>query len=243
MTDTSISTQDLLHQGDILIEGLLPYSSNYTFLVLVTHEEQTIRAVYKPRRGERPLWDFPQGSLYRREVAAYLFSEVTGFSFVPETVVRVGPLGIGALQLFIDHDPDIHLLTMQHVGGFEQDLLRLAAFDYIINNADRKSGHCLQGHDGRFWAIDHGICFHQDDKLRTVLWDFAGQSLPEEVARSLYQVRTWFEQESSSQYHKVSRLINPAEMYALHERLTHILTTGTYPLPPQQRRYIPWPPV
>lgn len=231
----------LLSYGEIEIEGLLPYSSNYTLLTAVAYRGVRSLAVYKPRRGERPLWDFPRGTLYKREVAAYLVSEALGFALVPATVARDGPYGLGALQLYIENDQESHLFTMQREGGYEADIARLAAFDYLINNADRKSGHCLKGLDKRLWAIDHGICFHCEYKLRTVLWDFVGQPFPPDVANALYRFKAGLEQRDATA-RRLDELLDATEMRALRRRLNSMVSTGTYPGPGSGPN-VPWPPV
>lgn len=232
---------ELLSCGEIQVDGLLPYSSNYTLLTTVEYKGVQALAVYKPRRGERPLWDFPRGTLYKREVAAYAVSELLGFSLVPPTVVCDGPYGIGALQLFIENDQESHLFSMQREGRYEEDIRKLAAFDYLINNADRKSGHCLKGVDNRLWAIDHGICFHTEYKLRTVLWDFVGQPFPTEVSNALYCFKTRLDQRDPAGRH-IEDLLDAAEMRALRRRLNAMITTGTYPHPGPGPN-VPWPPV
>jgi hypothetical protein len=232
---------ELLSYGELEPEGLLPYSSNYTLLTTVTYQGICILAVYKPRQGERPLWDFPHGTLYRREVAAFLVSEALHFSFVPPTVVREGPYGIGALQFFIHNDQESHLMTMQREGCFDDDILRLAAFDYLINNADRKSGHCLKGLDNRLWAIDHGISFHHEYKLRTVLWDFVGQPFPPEIASALRNFKVCLEQREGVTQ-QLEAMLSQTEMHALHKRAQRLVRLGTYPRPGAGPN-IPWPPV
>ncbi len=232
---------ELLTKGHLEVEGILPYSSNYTLLARVEQNDLQALAVYKPCRGERPLWDFPRGTLYQREVAAYLVSEALDFDLVPPTVLREGPYGIGALQLFIDHDEDAHLFTMQQEGGFEEIILQLAAFDCLINNADRKSGHCLKGKDGRLWAIDHGISFHHEYKLRTVLWDFVGQPFPADVAVALNCVKMQLDQQDRLAQ-TLAGLLNSGEMRALRRRLNSLVSTGVYPAPGPGPN-VPWPPV
>jgi hypothetical protein len=219
----------------------LPYSSNYILLVTVEYKGLRTLAVYKPRRGERPLWDFPRGTLYQREVAAYLVSEALDFALVPPTVARDGPYGIGALQLFIDSDPEAHLMTMQREGCFEDALFRLAAFDYLINNADRKSGHCLKGTDNRLWAIDHGITFHHEYKLRTVLWDFVGQPLPTGIAAALKRFENCLKQHDPLA-RELEQLLDQVEMKALRRRLRKMVSSDVYPSPGSGPN-IPWPPV
>lgn len=235
------STLEVLSRGTIEIEGMLPYSSNYTLLAQVEYQGVQALAVYKPCRGERPLWDFPRGTLYCREVAAYLVNEALEFALVPPTVIRDGPYGIGALQLFIHHDTEAHLFTMQQEGGYEDVLLRLVAFDCLINNADRKSGHCLKGMDGRLWAIDHGICFHHEYKLRTVLWDFVGQPLPAEIATALVCLQQRLERQDSLA-ESLAGLLDRAEMRAFRRRLDTLVKMNVYPTPGPGPN-IPWPPV
>lgn len=230
-----------LAQGEMNIEAAMPYSSNYTLLTSIVHEDLHLLAVYKPQRGERPLWDFPRGTLYRREAAAYVVSEALGFHLVPPTVVRDGPYGVGMVQLFIDNDEEVHLFTMLKQGGYEQEIKQLCAFDCLVNNADRKSGHCLQGRDGRLWAIDHGICFHVEPKLRTVLWDFVGEPLPDEVMAAFTAFRQQLDQ-NDQVAQALHMLLDRAEVKALRRRLNHLLDTGRYP-PPGPGPHVPWPPV
>jgi uncharacterized repeat protein (TIGR03843 family) len=223
------------------VQGMLPWSSNYTLLATVRCDGLQGLAVYKPRRGERPLWDFPRGTLCQREVAAYLLSAALGWTLVPPTVLRDGPHGVGSVQLFIDADQEAHLFTMQKEGGFEQAIERLAAFDVIANNADRKSGHCLKGNDGRLWAIDHGICFHTEPKLRTVLWDYAGQPLAPETLADLRALRDQLDAKDSIIELLVS-LLDRDEQRALRRRLDRLIASGRHP-DPGSGRNVPWPPV
>ncbi len=169
---------ELLRRGEIEVKGRMPWSSNGTFLVHVCLDDEETAAIYKPHRGERPLWDYPSG-LYRREVAVYLVSEFLGWGLVPETVLRDdGPFGPGSLQRFVPAHFEEHYFTMLERPELHQALRTIGLFDLVINNGDRKSGHCLLGEDGRIWAIDHGLCLHEEPKLRTVIWDFAGQPVP-----------------------------------------------------------------
>ena len=220
---------------------MLPWSSNYTLLAVVRYEDMQGLAVYKPQRGERPLWDFPGGTLCRREMAAYLLSADLGWMLVPPTVLRDGPYGIGSVQLYVDCDQEAHLFTMQREGGFEHQIQRLAAFDIIANNADRKSGHCLRGSDGRLWSIDHGICFHAEPKLRTVLWDYAGEPLPDDILADLQALRERTQQEGPF-VKALTGLIDDAEIRAFRRRLDRLVARGVYP-DPGGGRNIPWPPV
>jgi uncharacterized repeat protein (TIGR03843 family) len=231
----------LLAQGELDVRGVLPWSSNYTLLASVRNNGAEGLAVYKPRRGERPLWDFPRGTLCQREVAAYLLSEALGWSLVPPTVLRDGPYGIGSVQLFIDADHEAHLFTMQKEHGYDEAIERLAAFDVVANNADRKSGHCLKGHDGRLWAIDHGICFHVEPKLRTVLWDFASQPIHADILADLCALRERMRSDDTL-IAMIDSLIAPDEAQALRRRLDRLITRGKHPDP--GRGYnVPWPPV
>ncbi|MBK9715877.1 MAG: SCO1664 family protein [Kouleothrix sp.] len=231
----------LLAKGELEVQGMLPWSSNYTLLTSVRADSLQGLAVYKPRRGERPLWDFPRGTLCQREVAAYVLSAALGWSLVPPTVLRDGPYGIGSLQLFIDADQEAHLFTMQKEGAFEQAIERLAAFDVLANNADRKSGHCLRGNDGRLWAIDHGICFHSEPKLRTVLWDYAGRPLRRDILDDLRALRArWKSGDEIAEL--MASLLAADELRALRKRLDRLVDSGRHP-DPGPGRNIPWPPV
>lgn len=231
----------LLAKGEIEVQGMMPWSSNYTLLVTVRDGRQEGLAVYKPRRGERPLWDFPRGTLCQREFAAFLLSEALGWSLVPPTVLRDGPYGYGSVQLYIDCDQDAHLFTMQKEGGYDDQLARLAAFDILSNNADRKSGHCLKGVDGRLWAIDHGICFHAEPKLRTVLWDYAGEPICKEIVEDLCALREDI-RNGGRFIRALEGLLAPEEVRAFRRRLDRLIETGCYP-DPGAARSIPWPPV
>lgn len=231
----------LLALGELEVQGMLPWSSNYTLLVSVRYEDMQGLAVYKPRRGERPLWDFPRGTLCQRELAAYLLSADLGWMLVPPTVLRDGPYGVGSVQLYIDCDQEAHLFTMQREGGYESQIQRLAAFDVIANNADRKSGHCLKGADGRLWSIDHGICFHAEPKLRTVLWDYAGEPLPDDILEDLQGLRERVRADGQL-IKAIGGLIDADEVRAFRRRLDRLVDQRHYPNPGSGRS-VPWPPV
>jgi uncharacterized repeat protein (TIGR03843 family) len=173
---------ELLRHGEIEVLGRMPYSSNATFLVDVCHEGLLAQGIYKPHRGERPLWDFPSG-LFKREAAAFELAEHVGWHLVPPTVVRDGPLGEGSLQLFMPSHFEQHYFTLRDDGDHIEAMQRLCVFDLLANNTDRKSGHVLLGEDGRIWAIDNGLSFHAEFKLRTVIWDFAGEPIPNDIRR------------------------------------------------------------
>jgi hypothetical protein len=229
---------ELLHGGDVEVLGLLPYSSNYTFLAKVTDDETSALAVYKPRRGERPLWDFPAGSLAAREVASWLVSEAAGWCFVPPTVLRRDlPLGEGSLQLFIEHDPERHyfVLMRERLGDFAS----FAAYDVVINNADRKAGHILEDESGRLWGVDHGVTFHVESKLRTVIWHFAGEKLSDELGNILEVLRAALSP-GGEVASRLRPLLSDAEIRAARDRVERLLRTGHFPVPGGERA-LPWP--
>jgi hypothetical protein len=229
----------LLRTGAIEPVGLLPGASNETFLCTIVDGELSSYAVYKPRDGESPLWDFPDGTLYRREMAAYIVGRAIGWDFIPPTLLRDGPFGVGMVQLFIDHDPTEHYLTLE---ASHRDLfMRVAAFDVLINNADRKSGHCLlQKETGRIYVVDHGVAFHVEPKLRTVIWDYAGEPLPPDVKAGLAK----FEQTllAGEVRDVLTELLSREEVEALEARTAGLMRHGSYPQPGPGRPY-PWPPV
>jgi uncharacterized repeat protein (TIGR03843 family) len=232
-------TLTLLAEGEMKLLGLLPGSSNYTFLAHLSADTIDALAVYKPQRGERPLWDFADGTLCLREVAAFLLSQVLGWPRVPPTVLRQGPHGLGAVQLYVDADPDAHYLTFAQKRPAEGQ--HIALFDFIANNADRKSGHCLLDSARRVWCIDHGITFHADYKLRTVIWEFGGQPIPATLLDDLRALESRLAQ-TGPETEGLARLLSPREMDALRQRLDYLLTTKTFPEPGPYRA-IPWPPV
>jgi hypothetical protein len=221
--------------------GLMPNASNYTFLVRLADggsgDGETF-AIYKPRAGETPLWDFPPGTLCLREVAAYEVSHAIGWPSVPPTVLREGPHGAGSVQVFVRFDPWQHYFTLRDLRA--DDLMRVALFDAVANNADRKSGHCLLDEDGHMWVIDHGVCFHPEPKLRTVIWDFAGEPIPEPLAANLAAFADRLSEEPLRS--ALAGLLDPLEVKILRERTTDLLDSGLFPTPGLGRPY-PWPPV
>jgi uncharacterized repeat protein (TIGR03843 family) len=235
--------EQALKQGELELKGQFMLGSNYTFLVTVHHKGRELPAVYKPSRGEQPLWDFPENSLAAREVAAYLLSEALGLKFVPCTVLRDdGPwYGPGSLQQYIDFDPDYHYFTFS-----DEDKARLPAvvlFDLIANNADRKGSHVLvEKETGKLWAIDHGLCFHEEEKLRTVLWDFAGRAIPPNLIALLASVPSLLEP-GSALHEGLRPYLTPAEMAAVVSRAQALLAAGIFPSPPRHRRAFPYPPI
>lgn len=224
---------EVLIGGDIEIEGRMPWSSNGTYLVTVTLGDRWTRAIYKPRQMERPLWDFPAG-LDRREVAAYELSEALGWDLVPHTVLREGPLGQGSVQRFVDADFEEHYFTLFEAGRHPQRLQAMCLLDLLANNTDRKSGHCLVSLGDELFGIDHGLCFHEEFKLRTVIWDFGGQALPDCL---LDDVRTLRDDGLPA---ALESLLRPVEAEALRSRITEVSLMTTFPVDPTGRRY-PWP--
>lgn len=240
---TETQVVETLTEGKIAEKGLLPYSSNHSFLITVQHEKLTLPAVYKPRHGENPLWDFEWGTLCLREAAAYYISHTLDWNLVPPTIVRDGPRGVGSIQLYIPNDEDEHYFTVQADARFAQTFRRLALFDYVINNADRKSGHCLVGADGRIWAIDHGICFHTEYKLRTVIWEYSDASIESDLLDDLQTLHDQLDQAESDLNSVLSTLLTDGERACLAQRVAHLLDTARYPAPLPHRRNYPWPPV
>jgi hypothetical protein len=229
---------DLLTEGEIRPLGLMPRASNYTFLAEVGDGDRTVLAVYKPREGETPLWDFPEGTLCNREVAAYVLSRALGWPAVPPTVLRDGPMGHGSLQLFVKADPRQHFFTLREL--WLDAFMPVATFDVLANNADRKSGHCLRAEDGTIWVVDHGVCFSAEPKLRTVIWEFAGQPVPgghlEDVRRVAGELGSGELRES------LLELLSAREIDATARRANALARAATFPAPGHGRAY-PWPPV
>ncbi len=239
----------LLQTGVMEMAGLLPWSSNYSFLARVRgplgdEPEHEMTAVYKPRQGERPLWDFAAGTLCQREVAAFVISDALGWDIVPPTVLRQGPHGVGSVQQFIKHDPECHYFTIEGSVDFRRALQQFVLFDTLINNADRKGGHVLlqeadnNAASDRLWAIDHGICFHAEYKLRSVIWEFAGMPIPDDLLADLVQFKS-----NLGQIRLALRpLLTGPELLALERRLDRIIEKATF-IQPGPGRHYPWPPV
>jgi uncharacterized repeat protein (TIGR03843 family) len=233
MPTDELEAADILANGDVEIELRMPYSSNATYLVKVSKDDRTLRAIYKPLRGERPLWDFAPG-LHRREVAAYRLAMAMGFDFVPLTLLREGPLGEGSMQLLVDADFEQHYFTLFESREDLHDRFRkIALFDIVANNTDRKSGHVLLDHEGRVWAIDHGLCLAADFKLRTVIWEFGGEEISEPMIGAVERV-------AASLPLEVSSLLDSDEVAAFSERAAWLLEHRRFPVDPSGRRY-PWP--
>lgn len=258
-----------LREGRVTERGLLPYSSNHSFLVVVSHEDLAVPAVYKPQRGESPLWDFEWGTLCKREAAAYALSSALGWNLVPPTVLCEATRGLGSVQFYVQHDADAHYFTVQPDARYATVLRRLVLFDALTNNADRKSGHCLISAEGRLWAIDHGLCFHTEYKLRTVIWEFANEPIDAELLDDLAGLHAQLlgapdphpaapdpadpdapapdaaepDAGAANLADTLCALLAPNEQRALLQRVQALLGAGRFPAPHPQRRNYPWPPV
>ncbi|MFI0514809.1 SCO1664 family protein [Streptomyces sp. WSLK1-5] len=260
----SVTTAELLARGELTVRGQIRDASNAVLHCSVAYDGQEALCVYKPVRGERPLWDFPDGTLAQREVAAYEVSEATGWGLVPPTVLRDGPFGEGMCQLWIEGVPGSELLALvdgeepepgwRAIGLAEVDegrtallvhadderLRRLAVLDAVINNADRKGGHLLPAEGGRLYGIDHGVTFNVENKLRTLLWGWAGEPLPEEAGDVLKGLRKALSGDLAA---RLAALITPAEIDATRARVDALLESGKHPEPSGEWPAIPWPPV
>jgi len=227
--------QSALAFGEYELKGQFMLGSNYTFLVDVHYEGAQYPAVYKPCKGEQPLWDFPDNTLAQREVAAYLLSELLGYHMVPVTVLREdGPHGRGSLQQYIEYDVEYHYFNFTEED--KQLLKPVMLFDLLINNADRKGSHVFfEDSSHKLYLIDHGVCFHEDDKLRSVIWDFAGQAIPQELLAPLSQTDGW--------PRLLEFCLSPREIRALQRRAERLCTTKVFPREPRDRRAFPYPPI
>lgn len=231
--------ETLLAEAEFADCRLLWHSSNYVYLAQLKVDDDTaMAAIYKPLRGETPLWDFPSG-LYKREVAAYRLAKLLGWEFVPPTVARDGPEGVGSLQLFVPHDPKEHFFEMHEVPELVPQLMRIAAFDYVANNADRKGGHCLLDEDRHIWGIDHGLCFHEQYKMRTVIWDWSGDAVPGPFLEDIEAAARAVEERSEAAT-PLLELLSGSERTQLLVRAHKLLADGVFPAPGPHRHY-PWP--
>ena len=227
----------LLEDGEISVEGRLVDASNATLFVTVSDGTNEARAIYKPIAGERPLWDFPDGNLASRERAAYLVSEALGIKCIPLTILRDGPFGAGAVQEWIDIDEQVDLEL--YFRKDEPQLRLVALLDAIINNTDRKIGHLLPRADGKLFVCDHGVTFHEENKLRTVLWQWAGQNLTQEEFERLSRFSLYLESDDAVE---IQDLITPREYLALQDRTRFLIEKRTFPEPNPNWPHIPWPP-
>ncbi|MFI6036537.1 SCO1664 family protein [Streptomyces sp. NPDC051315] len=266
VTTTDPASVDLLTHGELTVRGRIRDASNAALYCTVAHEGREAACVYKPVAGERPLWDFPDGTLAQREVAAYAVSAATGWGLVPPTVLREGPYGEGMCQLWIEASPEDGLLALVEgeepapgwkaigfaevgedrtallVHADDERLRRLAVLDAVINNADRKGGHLLTTGDGRLYGIDHGVTFHVEDKLRTLLWGWAGEPLTGEAVEVLKGLRGALEPDGELSA-ALAALVTPAELDATRARVDALLESGRHPEPGGEWPAIPWPPV
>ena len=227
----------LLREGELSVEGRLVDASNATLYCAATLDDVTAAVVYKPVRGERPLWDFPDGTLAGREVSAYLVSQATGWDLVPPTVLREGPYGPGMCQLWVDVDETVDLAALARSD--HPDLRRMAVLDAVINNADRKGGHLLPREDGRVQGVDHGICFSSEDKLRTLLWQWRGKRLTEEAVEVLSSLRALLEGPLGE---ALSEHLTVTEVEMTRLRVDRLLSSRRHPQPSPDWPAIPWPP-
>ncbi|MER5993485.1 SCO1664 family protein [Streptomyces viridosporus] len=266
VTATDPAAATLLAEGELTVRGRIREASNAALYCTVTHGGREAACVYKPVAGERPLWDFPDGTLAGREVAAYEVSEATGWGLVPPTVLRDGPYGEGMCQLWVETVPGAELLALVDgeepgpgwraiglaevgegrtallVHADDERLRRLAVLDAVINNADRKGGHLLPAAGDRLYGIDHGVTFNVEDKLRTLLWGWAGEPLTEEALDVLKGLRKALA-DGGALAARLGALITPAEIDATRARVESLIATGTHPEPGGQWPAIPWPPV
>ena len=239
--DVSPSSPDaerFLYEARIGDGWLHPVASNYTFVVHLALDEREGYGVYKPQLGEIPLWDFPPGTLHRRECAAYQLSKALGWNLIPPTVRREGEAGEGSLQLFVPHDPDDDFFTLRDTH--EDEALRLAVFDMIANNADRKGGHCFIGPDRRVWAVDNGLTFNVEHKLRTVIWDFAGRRIPQPLLDDLTRIAVELDAADAGVTIALSENLDASELDVLRARVRRVLDEPVLPHP-RTRRDLPWP--
>ena len=252
--DPDAAALELLAGGTLQVQGRLAVASNETFYCTLSYQEQSAACVYKPVAGERPLWDFPSGTLAGREVSAYQVCRAAGWHLVPPTVYRDGPFGPGMCQLWIDADPDADLIALarrtDHPG-----LRQMAVFDAVVNNADRKIGHLLPVPDGDLFGCDHGVCFGEDYKLRTVLWQWRGKSLPASAVEALGRLEQALGgggasggaggggHGSEGLGAQLARWLAPGEVEATRQRISLLLKHRVHPYPPEDWPAVPWPPV
>jgi len=234
-------TLETLLTGEMELQGLMPWSSNYTFLASIFGQDHpNLLGIYKPGQGERPLWDFPDQTLSHREFTAYLVSVVLGWPSIPPTVLRDGPHGLGSVQLFVEAEYEAHYFNMRGTPSFVEEFRRMALFDFIVNNADRKGGHCLKGKDGTIWAIDHGLTFHVQPKLRTVIWDFSDEVIPDPLLQELSRLQELLHNSQLCQI--LTNLISPREIEAFKKRVGLLVSAGQFPAA-RRGRNMPFPPI
>ncbi len=233
----------ILQFGKVELSGQAIRGSNSTFLCNVILENQSLQAIYKPTKGERPLWDFPHNTLAQREVSAFIVSFLLGWNFVPPTVFRSQSaiFGKGSLQFYIDHDPMFHYLNYPSVD--HNTMMKIVVFDLIINNADRKSGHVLFDNHKNVWLIDHGLCFNFENKLRTVIWEYAGEKIPEFLKNDVQKFMSLLKLSNHRLVKKLKMLLSKNEFITIIHRGEEILSLDVFPSPEPNRRSYPWPPI
>jgi uncharacterized repeat protein (TIGR03843 family) len=232
-----------LASGELQPRGFLMNASNHTLLAQVGPRAWELHAIYKPRRGERPLWDFPPGTLCQRETAAWVVSDFLGWDIVPPTVLRDGPLGEGSVQLFVPHNPGVHYFTLVEDDCHHRDLARIATFDLLVNNADRKASHVLLGDDGRLYGVDHGVCFHVQGKLRTVIWDLGPASVDAAWKADLARLAGALTDRAHDLRAALCGLLSEPELEMLAGRAEALQRLDTLPNLAADRRPYPWPPL
>jgi uncharacterized repeat protein (TIGR03843 family) len=228
---------ELLISGEITVEGRLVDASNATLFITLFDQDLSTKGIYKPVAGERPLWDFPDGNLAQRERAAFLVDQLLGYDHVPHTVLRDGPFGFGMVQQWIDIDESIDL--EEYFQRDDSQLRQVALFDAVINNTDRKIGHLIPDESGHLYICDHGVTFHSDDKLRTVLWQWAGERFSDNEVKDLERL---LKQLETAEAAELRELITETEFIALQQRLITLIARGAFPEPNPEWPHIPWPP-
>jgi uncharacterized repeat protein (TIGR03843 family) len=231
---------ELLAKGELEVEGRLIEASNATLFCRIRHNGTEASCVYKPVAGERPLWDFPAGTLAGREVAAYAVCQAAGWSMVPPTVHRDGPFGPGMCQLWIDADDTVDLIALARRTNHRQ-LRDMAVFDAVVNNADRKIGHLLPTDDGHLYGCDHGVCFSEEYKLRTVLWQWRGRALTAQAIEALRRLRAALDDGALAA--ELGEYLAPEEVHATVRRVEMLLKHRVHPYPSEEWPAVPWPPL
>ncbi|MFL2639982.1 MAG: SCO1664 family protein [Dehalococcoidia bacterium] len=238
MNSDGLSLNQILEQGDFLDVKEIYDGTNRVFDTLIGTPAENVRAIYKPKSGEAPLYDFPRGTLFQREHASYLVSEALSWDIVPTTTIRTGPYGIGSVQEYIDHDSNSTYIELKKTHEYR--LQEFAVFDIITNNADRKGTHFLLDQNDQIWGIDHGLTFSTDYKLRTVVWDFIGDSIPDKIIRDLKTIDERIST-GSSLFSSINQLIDKDELAALKDRISLLIDLQIFPFPGSGRN-VPWPP-
>jgi hypothetical protein len=233
-----VDAEEFVREAAVGDGWLHPRSSNYTFVVELTCDGRNGYGVYKPERGESPLRDFPSGTLYRRECAMYELARILDWGLVPPTVPREGEVGIGSLQLFVPSADGVNFFTMRDLH--RKEMFRMAVLDVIANNADRKGGHCLEDKEGHLWGVDHGLTFHTKSKLRTVIWDFAGLPIPDNLMADVSKVWNLMCSHDLIEASRLGEFLSEHEMGALRVRLQGLVESPSMPEPHSQRD-VPWP--